>query len=83
LTRGEIRTCNGDAVEPISEIELELKKAIRGCSSMWCCNCSKLRQSASRRAARPNEVIDCLEPIGLVPQAVRVGPIALDNTKKP
>jgi inorganic triphosphatase YgiF len=62
IDKGEIRTSKGDAVAPISKIEIELKKGDPRVIFDVAFNCSKPRQSVLRRAVRPSEVICCLEP---------------------
>ncbi len=60
IDEGEIRASKGDAVVPITEIELELKKGDPRMLFDVALQLLKLRQSAFKRVAKLSEVIDCL-----------------------
>jgi inorganic triphosphatase YgiF len=78
IDEGEIRTCSGDAVEPISEIELELKNGdprVLFDAALQLLEAAPLRIETRSKAERGYRL---LGTDGLMLQAVRVGPVALD-----
>jgi inorganic triphosphatase YgiF len=78
IDEGEIRTCNGDAVAPISEIELELKNGDPQALfdvALQLLEAAPIRIEVRSKAERGYRL---LGTDGLMPQAVRVGPVALD-----
>ncbi len=78
IDEGEIRTSKGDAVEPISEIELELKDGdpqVIFDVALQLLEAAPIRIETRSKAERGYLL---LGTDGLMPQAVRVGPIALD-----
>jgi triphosphatase len=78
IDEGEIRASKGDAVVPISEIELELKK---GDPRMLFDVALQLLEVAPIRIQTRSKAeggYRLLERDGLMPQAVRVGSVALD-----
>ncbi len=78
IDEGEIRTSKGDAVAPISEIELELKKGdprMLFDVALQLLEAAPIRIETRSKAERGYRL---LGPDGLMPQAVRVGPVALD-----
>src|SRR3979490_279886 len=78
IDEGEIRTSKGDAVAPISEIELELKK---GDPRVIFDVALQLLETAPNRIetrSKAERGYLLLGTEGLMPQAVRVGPVALD-----
>jgi triphosphatase len=78
IDEGEIRTCSGDAVAPICEIELEFKngdpRAIFD-AALHLLEAAPIRIEARSKAERGYRL---LGTDGLMPQAVCVDPIALD-----
>jgi triphosphatase len=76
IDEGEIRTSKGDAVEPISEIELELKD---GDPRMIFDVALQLLEAAPIRIETRSKAERLLGIDGLMPQAVHVGPVALDS----
>ena len=80
IDKGEIRASKGDAVVPITEIELELKK---GDPRMLFDVALQLLEAAPIRIQTCSEAergYRLLVSDGLMPQAVRVGPVAPDPT---
>src|ERR1700704_542053 len=78
IDEGEIHTSRGDAVEPISEIELELKKGdprVIFDVALQLLEAAPIRIETRSKAERGYRL---LGTDGLMPQAVRVGPVALD-----
>src|SRR3977135_20276 len=78
IDEGEIRTSKGDAVEPISEIELELKNGdprVIFDAALQLLEAAPIRIETRSKAGRGYRL---LGTDGLMPQAVRVGPVALD-----
>jgi len=78
IDEGEIRASNGDAVEPISEIELELKNGdplVLFDVALQLLETAPIRIEVRSKAERGYRL---LGTDGLRPQAVRVGPVALD-----
>jgi len=78
IDEGEIRTCNGDAVAPISEIELELKNGdprVIFDVALKLLEAAPIRIETRSKAERGYRL---LGTDGLTPQAVRVGPVELD-----
>jgi inorganic triphosphatase YgiF len=78
VDEGEIRTSKGDAVAPISEIELELKNGdprVIFDVALQLHKAVPIRIETRSKAERGYRL---LGPDGLMPQAVRVGPVALD-----
>ena len=78
IDEGEIRTCNGDAVAPISEIELELKNGdpqVLFDAALQLLEAAPIRIETRSKAERGYQL---LGTEGLMPQAVRGGPVALD-----
>jgi inorganic triphosphatase YgiF len=78
IDEGEIRTCNGDAVAPISEIELELKNGdprVIFDVALKLLGAALIRIETRSKAERGYRL---LATDGLTPQAVRVGPVELD-----
>jgi inorganic triphosphatase YgiF len=78
IDEGEIRTSKGDAVTPISEIELELKKGdprVIFDVALQLLEAAPIRIETRSKAERGYRL---LGTDGLMPQAVRVGPVALD-----
>jgi inorganic triphosphatase YgiF len=78
IDEGEIRTSKGDAVEPISEIELELKNGdprVIFDAALQLLEAAPIRIETRSKAERGYRL---LGTDGLMPQAVRVGPVALD-----
>jgi hypothetical protein len=63
IDKGEIRTADCGAVEPISEVELELKRGDPAVLYDWRCGCSKLPKSGSRCVAKPSEAIGYSDPL--------------------
>ncbi len=80
IDEGEIRASKGDAVVPITEIELELKK---GDPRMLFDVALQLLEAAPIRiqtCSKAERGYRLLESDGLMPQAVRGEPVALDPT---
>jgi triphosphatase len=78
IDEGEIRTSEGDAVEPISEIELELKNGdprVIFDVGLQLLEAAPIRIETRSKAERGYRLLGI---DGLTPQAVRVGPVALD-----
>jgi inorganic triphosphatase YgiF len=78
IDEGEIHTSRGDAVEPISEIELELKKGdprVIFDVALQLLEAAPIRIETRSKAERGYRL---LGTDGRMPQAVRVGPVALD-----
>jgi triphosphatase len=78
IDKGEIRACNGDAVVPISEIELELKKGdprVIFDVALQLLEVGPIRIETRSKAERGFRL---LGTDGLMPQAVCVGAITLD-----
>jgi inorganic triphosphatase YgiF len=78
IDEGEIRTSKGNAVVLISEIELELKKGDPRALfdvALQLLEAAPIRIETRSKAERGYRL---LGPDGLMPQAVRVGPVALD-----
>lgn len=78
IDEGEIRTCNGDAIAPISEIELELKNGdpqVLFDVALQLLEAAPIRIETRSKAERGYRL---LGTDGLMPQAVCVGPVALD-----
>jgi triphosphatase len=78
IDEGEIRTCNSDAVEPISEIELELKNGdprVTFNVALQLLKAAPIRIETRSKAERGYRL---LGTDGLMPHAVHVGPVALD-----
>jgi len=78
IDEGEIRTSKGDAVAPISEIELELKNGdprVIFDVALQLLEVAPIRIETRSKAERGYRL---LGTDGLMPQAVRVGPVALD-----
>jgi inorganic triphosphatase YgiF len=78
IDEGEIRASNGEAVEPISEIELELKNGdprVLFDVALQLLKAAPIRIEVRSKAERGYRL---LGTDGLRPQAVRVGPVALD-----
>jgi triphosphatase len=76
---GETRTCNGDAVAPISEIELELKNGdpqVLFDAALQLLEAAPIRIETRSKAERGYRL---LGTDGLMPRAVRVGLVALDS----
>ena len=74
IDEGEIRTSKGDAVEPISEIELELKNGdprVIFDAALQLLEAAPIRIETRSKAERGYRL---LGTDGLMPQAVRVGP---------
>jgi hypothetical protein len=63
IDEGEIRTANGSGVEPISEIELELKSGNPAVLFDVALRLLEAAPSASKPVARPSEAIDSSEPL--------------------
>jgi len=78
IDEGEIRTSNADAVEPISEIELELKNGdprVIFDVALQLLEASPIRIETRSKAERGYRLLGA---DGLMPQAVRAGPVTLD-----
>jgi triphosphatase len=78
IDEGEIRTSKGDAVAPISEIELELKKGdprVIFDVALLLLEVAPIRIETRSKAERGYRLLGTDGPM---PQAVHVGPIALD-----
>jgi inorganic triphosphatase YgiF len=78
IDEGEIRTSKGDVVAPISEIELELKNGdprVIFDVALQLLEVAPIRIETRSKAERGYRL---LGTDGLMPQAVRVGPVALD-----
>ena len=78
IDEGEIRTSKGDAVEPISEIELELKNGdprVIFDVALQLLEASPIRIETRSKAERGYRLLGA---DGLMPQAVRAGPVTLD-----
>jgi CHAD domain-containing protein len=78
IDKGEIRTCKGDAVAPISEIELEFKKGdprVIFDVALQLLEVGPIRIETRSKAERGFRL---LGTDGLMPQAVCVGAITLD-----
>jgi inorganic triphosphatase YgiF len=78
IDEGEIHTSRGDAVEPISEIELELKKGdprVIFDVALQLLEAAPIRIETRSKAERGYRLFGT---DGRMPQAVRVGPVALD-----
>jgi triphosphatase len=78
IDEGEIRSSKGDAVVPISEIELEFKKGdprVIFDVALQLLEAAPIRIETRSKAERGYLL---LGTDGLMPQAVRVGPVALD-----
>jgi triphosphatase len=78
IDKGEIRTCKGDAVAPISEIELELKDGdprVIFDVALQLLEAAPIRIETRSKAERGFRL---LGTDGLMPHAVCVGPIGLD-----
>jgi inorganic triphosphatase YgiF len=78
LDKGEIRACNGDAVVPISEIELELKNGdprVIFDVALQLLEAAAIRIETRSKAERGFRLLGTDGPM---PQAVCVGPITLD-----
>ena len=78
IDEGEIRASNGDAVAPISEIELELNNGdprVLFDVALQLLETAPIRIEVRSKAERGYRL---LGTDGLRPQAVRVGPVALD-----
>jgi inorganic triphosphatase YgiF len=79
IDEGEIRTCNGDVVAPISEIELELKNGdpqVLFDAALQLLDAAPIRIETRSKADRGYRL---LGTEGLMPQAVREGPVTLDS----
>jgi inorganic triphosphatase YgiF len=79
IDEGEIRTSKGDAVEPISEIELELNNGDPRMIfdvAVQLLEAAPIRVETRSKAERGYRLLGI---DGLMPQAVRVGPVALDS----
>jgi triphosphatase len=78
IDKGEIRACKGDAVAPISEIELELKNGDPRMIfdvALQLLEVAPIRMETRSKAERGFRL---LGTDGLIPEAVCVGPITLD-----
>jgi triphosphatase len=78
IDEGEIRTCNGDAVAPISEIELELRNGdprVLFDAALQLLEAAPIRIETRSKAERGYRLLGTDR---LMPQAVRGGPVALD-----
>ena len=78
VDEGEIRASKGDAVAPISEIELELKNGdprVLFDVALRLLDAAPIRIETRSKAERGYRLLGI---DGLTPQAVRMGPIALD-----
>jgi triphosphatase len=78
IDEGEIRTSKGDGVEPISEIELELKNGdprVIFDVGLQLLEAAPIRIETRSKAERGYRLLGI---DGLTPQAVRVRPVALD-----
>ncbi len=78
IDEGEIRTSRGDAVAPISEIELELKNGdprVIFDVALQLLEVAPIRIETRSKAERGYRLLGTDR---LMPQAVRVGPVALD-----
>jgi triphosphatase len=80
IDKGEIRACKGDAVAPISEIELELKNgdpSVIFDVALRLLEVAPIRIETRSKAERGFRLLGIDGPM---PQAVCVGPITLDPT---
>lgn len=78
IDEGEIRTCMGDAAEPISEIELELKKGdphVIFDLALKLLKAAPIRIETRSKAERGYRLLGTDGP---VPHAIRVAPVVLD-----
>jgi triphosphatase len=79
IDEGEIRTCRGDALEPITEIELELKdgdpRAIFDLA-LQLLKAASIRVETRSKAERGYRLLGAGGPM---PQAFSVGPVALES----
>jgi inorganic triphosphatase YgiF len=78
VDQGEIRTSKGDAIEPISEIELELKNGdprVIFDAALQLLEAAPIRVETRSKAERGYRLLGA---DGLTPQAISVGPVALD-----